>query len=54
MVKLRDVSAHSGDSRRDPKLSRREYAEAPFVDDNGWSYPNTEHWLRNPASQALF
>jgi AcrR family transcriptional regulator len=24
-----------------------------FVDDNGWSYPRTEEWLRNAASQAL-
>jgi AcrR family transcriptional regulator len=24
-----------------------------FVDDNGWSYPRTEQWLRNAASRAL-
>lgn len=24
-----------------------------FVDDNGWSYPKTEQWLCNSASQAL-
>lgn len=49
------MSAHSGDGRRDRKLSRREqHAEATFVDDDGWSYPRTEQWLRNAASQALF
>ena len=24
-----------------------------FVDDNGWTYPRTEQWLRTAASQAL-